>query len=110
MSILHVIGYKASESLLTCCIPKLNSVMFTVSGYVFNVKIYADCRLMVTEIITLEPYSNLSFIYFSMIEDFPTDWSPSRINLYFVRPPPMVLDETLIRFYKLLFKNTSSDN
>jgi hypothetical protein len=31
-----------------------------------------------------------------MIEDLPTDWSPKKIILYFIRPPPTVLDDMLI--------------
>jgi hypothetical protein len=35
-------------------------------------------------------------MYFSMMEDLPTDWSPRKMILYLVRPPPTVLEDTLI--------------
>ena len=103
MSILHIVGYKASKSLLSCSIPKLYPVVLSISGDIFNVKIYANCGLIIMEILTLKPSSNLSFMYFYIMEDLPTDWSPSRISLYLVLPPPIVLEETLIAFYRLLF-------
>jgi hypothetical protein len=34
-------------------------------------------------------------MYFSMIEDLPTDWSPRKMILYFVRQPT-ALEERLI--------------
>ena len=41
-------------------------------------------------------------MYFSMIDDLPTDWSPRKMILYLVRPPPTVLDDTLIPIIELL--------
>lgn len=93
--VFHIVGDEASEALLTGRIPELNTVVFAVASDVFDVEVDADGGLRVG-MGTFNPSSNLSLIYFSMMEDLPTDWSPRKIILYLVRPPPTVLDETLI--------------
>lgn len=45
MGVFHVVGDKASEPLLTGCVPELDAVMFTVASYVFDVEIDPDCGL-----------------------------------------------------------------
>ncbi len=67
----------------------------SIASYIFDMKIDADCGLCVMGV-TLSPSSNLSLIYFSMMDDFPTAISPRKMILYLVLPPPMVLEDTLI--------------
>lgn len=54
MSILHVIGYQAAKPFLSGSVPELHSILMSVSGHVFNVKVNADGWLnLITD--TLSP-------------------------------------------------------
>jgi len=95
VDIFHVVWDEASEALLSGGIPQLDSELLAVAADVLNMEINSNSGLYVSRS-TLSPSSNLSLIYFSIMEDLPTDWSPRNIILYLVLPPPIVLVETLI--------------
>lgn len=96
IGVLHVVRNETAESLLPRGVPQLNAELPPISSDVFDVEIDADSRLHRVAL-TFKPSSKRSLMYFSMIEDFPTDWSPKKMILYFVLPPPTVDDDTLIK-------------
>lgn len=95
ISVLHVVGNETTEALLAGSVPELDAKLSSVASHVLDVEIDAHSRLY-EEALTFRPYSNRSLMYFSMIDDLPTDWSPRKIILYLVRPPPTVDDDMLI--------------
>lgn len=96
IGIFHVVWNETAESFLSRGVPQLYAELSSVSSDVFDVEIDADSRLHRVAL-TFKPSSKRSFMYFSMIDDFPTDWSPKKMILYFVLPPPTVDDDTLIK-------------
>ena len=93
--VLHVVGDEAAEALLARSVPQLDAVLLAIARYIFDVEIDAHGRLHDGKD-TLSPSSKRSLMYFSMMEDLPTLWSPRKMILYLVRPPPTVEDDTLI--------------
>lgn len=100
VGVFHVVRDEAAEALLPCGVPQLDAVLLAVPRYVLDVEIDAHSRLHDGKD-TLSPSSKRSLIYFSMMEDFPTLWSPRKMILYLVRPPPTVEDDTLIEDNKM---------
>lgn len=98
--VLHVVGDEAAEALLPRGVPQLDAVLLAVARYVFDVEVDAHGRLRDGKD-TLSPSSKRSLMYFSMMEDLPTLWSPRKMILYLVRPPPTVEDDTLISDNKI---------
>lgn len=95
MSIFEVTGNEGSESLLTCGVPQLKPVIFGLVSDIFGQKIDSDCRLDHIHL-TLADYSKRSWIYFSMMLDFPTDWPPKNTILILVFPVTVLLIEWFI--------------
>lgn len=95
VGVLHVIGDEAAKPLLPRSVPQLDAILLAIPRDVLDMEVDAD-RGLNDPITTLRPSSKRSLIYFSMMEDLPTLWSPRKMILYLVRPPPTVEDDTLI--------------
>lgn len=102
--IFEVVGDEGAESLLTCGVPELQAEVLAPVGDILDEEIDADGRLD-QWMGTLLDSSNISFTYFSMMLDFPTDWFPSS-TIFNLVLPLIVLTELFIFLFKLqLYQN-----
>lgn len=84
MCILQVAGDERFKSLLTSCIPELQSDHFTLNCYILRHEIYADRRLNY-KVYTFFVGSNSLRIYLAIMELLPTFWSPTSTTLNFCK-------------------------
>jgi len=74
---------------------------------IFSKEVDPDSRLHEIDL-TLADYSNLSWIYFSMMLDLPTDCPPRNTILIFVFPVTVLLIEWfIIQTFINIYSNTS---
>lgn len=95
MGIFEVAGNEGPEAFLASGIPQLQTVVLCFVDHIFSEEVDADCGLA-RGLATLAVSSNLSWIYFSIMLDLPTDWPPRNTTLILVLPVTVLLTEWFI--------------
>lgn len=98
MGVLQVARDETSEAFLSCGVPELQTVGLVAVDKVLNEKIDADGGLDVAAC-TLYDSSYRLLMNRSIMDVFPTCWSPSNTILYLVRPPTVELDKLITYHY-----------